>query len=75
MILKGKIAVIIHERHANLKYNYGKWTFGAKGYFASTVGLNQKTIEKYGSPSNYIGGTMKFSEWWLLYFTIKRILA
>jgi phospholipase/carboxylesterase len=29
----------------------------------------------FGSPSNYIGGTMKSSEWGLLYFTIKRILA
>ena len=45
--LKGRSAVIIHERHANLKYNYGNRSFWARGYFASTVGLNQKTIEKY----------------------------
>ncbi|EIW2101516.1 transposase, partial [Enterococcus faecalis] len=40
-------AVIIHERHANLKYNYGNRSFWSKGYYVSTVGLNQKTIAKY----------------------------
>ena len=45
--LKGRSAVIIHERHANLKYNYGNRSFWARGYYVSTVGLNQKTIEKY----------------------------
>ena len=45
--LKGKSAVLIHEQHANLKYKYGNRTFWAKGYYVSTVGLNQKTIEKY----------------------------
>ncbi|MCR1290392.1 transposase, partial [Shouchella clausii] len=30
-----------------LKYNHGNRTFWAKGYYVSTVGLNQKTIEKY----------------------------
>ena len=45
--LKGRSAVLIHERHANLKYNYGNRTFWAKGYYVSTVGLNQKIIQKY----------------------------
>lgn len=45
--LKGRSAVLIHERHANLKYNYGNRNFWARGYYVSTVGLNQKTIEKY----------------------------
>ncbi|GMC02820.1 IS200/IS605 family transposase [Enterococcus thailandicus] len=45
--LKGRSAVIIHERHGNLKYNYGNRSFWAKGYYVSTVGLNQKTIAKY----------------------------
>ena len=45
--LKGRSAVIIHERHANLKYNYGNRSFWARGYYVSTVCLNQKTIEKY----------------------------
>lgn len=45
--LKGRSAVIIHERHGNLKYNYGNRSFWAKGYYVSTVGFNQKTIAKY----------------------------
>lgn len=45
--LKGKSSLMIHDRHANLKYNHGNRTFWAKGYYVSTVGLNQKTIEKY----------------------------
>ncbi|MBC1293419.1 IS200/IS605 family transposase [Listeria booriae] len=45
--LKGRSAILIHERHANLKYNYGNRTFWSKGYYVSTVGLNQKTIQKY----------------------------
>lgn len=45
--LKGRSAVIIHEKHANLKYNYSNRSFWARGYYVSTVGLNQKTIQKY----------------------------
>ena len=36
--LKGKSAMMIFERHANLKY---KW------YYVSTVGINTATIQKY----------------------------
>ncbi len=45
--LKGKSSLMIHDRHANLKYNHGNRTFWAKGYYVSTVGLNEKTIAKY----------------------------
>ena len=45
--LKGKSTLMIFERHANLKYKYGKRTFWAKGYYVSTVGLNKATIQKY----------------------------
>ena len=44
--LKGRSAVVIHERHANLKYNYGNRYFWSKGYYVSAVGLNKKTIAK-----------------------------
>jgi putative transposase len=44
--LKGK-SLMIHDRHANLKYNHGNRTFSAKGYYVSTVGLTQKTVAKY----------------------------
>jgi len=45
--LKGKSAMMIFDRHANLKYKFGNRNFWATGYYVSTVGLNQKTIEKY----------------------------
>lgn len=45
--LKGKLALMIFERHANLKYRYGNRHFWAKGFFVSTVGLNIKVVEDY----------------------------
>jgi len=45
--LKGKSAMMIFERHANLKYKFGNRNFWATGYYVSTVGLNTATIEKY----------------------------
>ena len=45
--LKGKSALMILERHANLKYKYGNRHFWCEGYYVSTVGLNEETIKKY----------------------------
>ncbi len=45
--LKGKSAMMIFDRHANLKYKFGNRHFGATGYYVSTVGLNEATIAKY----------------------------
>ena len=45
--LKGKSALMIFDRHANLKYQYGNRHFWAEGYYVSTVGLNEVTIKKY----------------------------
>lgn len=45
--LKGKATLIIFERHANLKYKYGKREFLCRGYFVSTVGKNKKVIAEY----------------------------
>ena len=45
--LKGKSALMIFERHANLKYRYGNRHFWSEGYYVSTVGLNEATIKKY----------------------------
>ena len=45
--LKGKSAMMIYERHANLKYKLGNRHFWAEGYYVSTVGLNEATIRKY----------------------------
>ena len=45
--LKGKSAMMIFERHANLKYKFGNRNFWATGYYVSTVGINTATVQKY----------------------------
>ena len=45
--LKGKSALMIFERHSNLKYRNRH--FCAKRFFVSTVELNTKVVERYGS--------------------------
>ena len=45
--LKGKSSLMIFDRHANLKYRYGRRNFWARGYYVDTVGKNQKMIEEY----------------------------
>jgi putative transposase len=38
---------MIFDRHANLKYKYGKRNFWARGYFVDTVGKNERIIKEY----------------------------
>ena len=45
--LKGKISLVIFDRHANLKYEYGNRHFWARGYYVDTVGRNKKQIAEY----------------------------
>ena len=45
--LKGKSALMMFERHGNLKYKFGNRHFWSEGYYVSTVGLNEQTIRKY----------------------------
>ena len=45
--LKGKISLMIFDRHANLKYKYGNRHFWARGYYVDTVGRNKKQIQEY----------------------------
>ena len=45
--LKSKSALMIFDRHANLKYRYGSRNFWARGYFVDTVGKNEKMIADY----------------------------
>lgn len=35
--LKGKSSLMIFDRHANLKYKYGRRNFWARGYYVDTV--------------------------------------
>lgn len=45
--LKGKSSLMSFDRHANLKYKFGNRKFWAEGFYVSTVGLNEVTIQKY----------------------------
>ena len=47
ILRKGKSALMIFDKHANLKYKFGNRHFWAEGYYVSTVGLNEATIKKY----------------------------
>ena len=45
--LKSKSALMIFDRHANLKYRYGNRHFWCRGYFVDTVGKKEKKIREY----------------------------
>lgn len=45
--LKGKNPLMIYDRHANLKYKYGSRSFWCRGYYANTVGRNERVISEY----------------------------
>ena len=45
--LKSKSALMIYDRHANLKYKYGSRSFWCRGYYVDTVGKNERVIKEY----------------------------
>lgn len=45
--LKSKSALMIFDRHANLKYEYGNRSFWCRGYYVDTVGKNERVIKEY----------------------------
>ena len=45
--LKGKSSLMIFDKHANLKYRYGKREFWCRGYYVDTVVKNKKAIAEY----------------------------
>ena len=46
-VSKRKSSLMIFDRHANLKYKYGKREFWCRGYYVDTVGKNKKAIAEY----------------------------
>ena len=52
--LKGKSALMIFDRHANLKYKYGNRHFWSEGYYVSTVGhdiaMDKLSVKEYQNP-------------------------
>ena len=45
--LKGKISLMIFDKHASLKYKYGNRHFWCRGYYVDTVGRNKEVIQAY----------------------------
>ncbi|SCL99813.1 Putative uncharacterized protein [Bacillus cytotoxicus] len=43
--LKEKSALMVFDKHANLKYKFGNRYFGTEGYYVSAVRLNEATIK------------------------------
>ena len=69
--LKGRSALMILDKHANLKYNYGNRHFWAEGYYASSVGLNEATCV----PDKGIGVWVKWKPAFLDAGWFKRLIA
>ena len=64
--IKSKSALMIFDRHANLKYKYGNRHFWATGYFVDTVGKNEKIIKEYirnQLQENYIADQIGIEEY------------
>ena len=45
--LKGKSSMIVFEKYSKLKRNFKGHSFWARGYYVSTVGLDEAKIRKY----------------------------
>jgi len=45
--LKGKSAMMVFERYSRLKRNFKGHSFWARGYYVSTVGLDEGKIRRY----------------------------
>ena len=43
--LKRKSALMMFDKHANLKYKFGNRHFWTEGYYVLTVGLNGATVK------------------------------
>ena len=44
--LNGKSALMMFDKHVNLKYKFGNRHFCPEGYYVSKVGLNEVTVRK-----------------------------
>jgi putative transposase len=45
--LKGKSAMMVFERYSRLKKNFRGHSFWARGYYVSTVGLDEAKVRRY----------------------------
>ena len=44
---KGKSALMVFDKHVNLKYKFCNRRFWSEDYYVSTIGPNEVTIAKY----------------------------
>ena len=52
--LKGKSALMMFDKHANLKYKFGNKHFWSEGYYVSAVGLNEATVKNIYVSKSYM---------------------
>jgi putative transposase len=45
--MKGKSAMIVFEKYSKLKKNFRGHNFWARGYYVSTVGLDEAKVRQY----------------------------
>jgi len=45
--LKGKSAMVVFEKYSKVKRNFKGHSFWARGYYVSTVGLDEARVRKY----------------------------
>jgi len=45
--LKGKSAITVFERFSHLRHNFRGHKFWARGYYVSTVGLDEEKVRRY----------------------------
>ena len=45
--LKGKSAILVFERHSRIRQNFRGHKFWARGYYVSTVGLDEARVRHY----------------------------
>jgi len=45
--LKGKSAMVVFEKYSKVKRNFKGHSFWARGYYISTVGLDEARVRKY----------------------------
>lgn len=42
--LKGKSALMMFDKHANLKYKFGNWNFWSEGAYVPSVGFDRANM-------------------------------
>ena len=60
--LKGKSALMIFDKHANLKYRYGNREFWCRGYYVDAVRYNPGSISRRSQPVAFFTGMVNVKQ-------------